>query len=900
MADEKYFLSLDGLEYYHGKLEDKINNDLSSRAMTINGIYYGECSTAASTAAKTVTLTNGTGFELKKGVIIVIKFTNNNSASTTPTLNINNTGAKPIRRYATTAASTSQTTSGWRAGAVQLFAYDGSGWVRTFWENTTYSNQSLGQGYGTCSNITDGVASASVSSYALTVGGVVSIRFGVTVPANTNLSVNGKDAKPIFYLNTAIADNIITVDSTATFIYDGSYYHLISIDRWGKNLAEHTHYYAGSTTLGGAAISANKLTVNGGSTTQPIYFKDGVPTTCSYTLGKSVPSNAVFTDTVYTLPTASASTLGGVKIGSNIGISSGAISVPDASGTVKGVTVVYPASSCTTFSSDAGTITPLAAQKATKQFAIPRPNYNASTQTASAVVNSIPRFISDGSVKDSKILIEDVTNTKDSSKKAQVISIPAEGGKKMVYGYCTDQVDGTSFIGGIFDSGATEFPYNAGLAIGGTSGNLLWKGEKVATATDILGCVPVTRTINNKALNANITLSASDVGATPSSHTSATNPHGISKSTIGLANVENKSSVTIRGEITSLNVTTALGYTPVNPNIIGVNGGLAQLDENGYVPSSQLPSYVDDVLEYNAKSSFPTTGTTGKIYVDLSDGKTYRWGGTSYAEISASLALGETSSTAYRGDRGKAAYDHISATNNPHSVTCSQIGALTTSGTAAKATADANGNNIASTYIKSLSASGTVITYTKGNGDQSTITTQDTKNTAGSTNSSSKLFLIGATSQAANPQTYSHDSAYVGTDGCLYSNSTKVSVDGHTHNYAGSSSAGGSATSAVKLDTATAGGTNTPVYFSGGKPVACTGLNLNTTGNAATANQVNNNMVIKFNGGSTEGTNLFTFNGSASKTVNITPSSIGVYTKAEIDAYVFITVDEIDTICGVS
>ena len=68
-----------------------------------------------------------------------------------------------------------------------------------------------------------------------------------------------------------------------------------------------------------------------------------------------------------------------------------------------------------------------------------------------------------------------------------------------------------------------------------------------------------------------------------------------------------------------------------------------------------------------------------------------------------------------------------------------------------------------------------------------TNTDTDTKNTAGSTNSSSKLFLIGATSQAANPQTYSHDTAYVGTDGCLYSNSTKVSVEGHTHSYAASS-----------------------------------------------------------------------------------------------------------------
>jgi hypothetical protein len=56
-------------------------------------------------------------------------------------------------------------------------------------------------------------------------------------------------------------------------------------------------------------------------------------------------------------------------------------------------------------------------------------------------------------------------------------------------------------------------------------------------------------------------------------------------------------------------------------------------------------------------------------------------------------------------------------------------------------------------------------------------TDNDTKNTAGSTDTSSKIFLVGATSQAANPQTYSHDTAYVGTDGCLYSNGKKVLTD---------------------------------------------------------------------------------------------------------------------------
>lgn len=96
---------------------------------------------------------------------------------------------------------------------------------------------------------------------------------------------------------------------------------------------------------------------------------------------------------------------------------------------------------------------------------------------------------------------------------------------------------------------------------------------------------------------------------------------------------------------------------------------------SGTIPNDMLPSYVDDVLEYASKSVFPATGEDGKIYVDESTNKTYRWGGSSYVEISASLALGETENTAYRGDRGKQAYDHISRSDNPHGVTYQQVGA---------------------------------------------------------------------------------------------------------------------------------------------------------------------------------------------------------------------------------
>ena len=81
----------------------------------------------------------------------------------------------------------------------------------------------------------------------------------------------------------------------------------------------------------------------------------------------------------------------------------------------------------------------------------------------------------------------------------------------------------------------------------------------------------------------------------------------------------------------------------------------------GIINQANLPSYVDDVLEFANKAAFPTKGESGKIYVDQATNITYRWGGTAYVEISPSLALGTTSSTAFRGDYGNTAYQHAVA-----------------------------------------------------------------------------------------------------------------------------------------------------------------------------------------------------------------------------------------------
>ena len=81
----------------------------------------------------------------------------------------------------------------------------------------------------------------------------------------------------------------------------------------------------------------------------------------------------------------------------------------------------------------------------------------------------------------------------------------------------------------------------------------------------------------------------------------------------------------------------------------------------GTIAAANLPAYVDDVLEFANKTAFPSTGESGKIYVAQDINKTYRWGGTAYVEISPSLALGTTSSTAFRGDYGNTAYQHAVA-----------------------------------------------------------------------------------------------------------------------------------------------------------------------------------------------------------------------------------------------
>ena len=214
---------------------------------------------------------------------------------------------------------------------------------------------------------------------------------------------------------------------------------------------------------------------------------------------------------------------------------------------------------------------------------------------------------------------------------------------------------------------------------------------------------------------------------------------------------------------------------------IGAADGIAGLDSNGKVPSAQLPSCVYNVIEiiaisdtspsscskgdkyfnsstkkiitasaantWGSTSAYQENPESGKIYVNTSDNKSYRWGGSLMTPIGSSdilgVKLGENGST---------------ATPSQGYITIPVFGA--------------SGANHSAGLVPDPGATSGTGKYLREDGTWATPT--NTKNTAGSTDTSSKIYLIGATSQAANPQTYSHDTAYVGTDGCLYSGNTKV------------------------------------------------------------------------------------------------------------------------------
>lgn len=201
--------------------------------LNYTNIAYGTCSTAAATAAKVITVSGNTNWTLTAGSIITVKFSETNTASN-PTFNVNNTGAKSVGYGNGATITTSSLTMAGYKDRPMMYMYDGSKFVFISWsyDANTNTNVAFGQGYGTCSTAAATTAKVvTLSNYALVVGGIVAVKFTYAVPANATMNINSKGAKNIFHRCAKITANVIQAGDTATFIYDGTQYHLISIDK---------------------------------------------------------------------------------------------------------------------------------------------------------------------------------------------------------------------------------------------------------------------------------------------------------------------------------------------------------------------------------------------------------------------------------------------------------------------------------------------------------------------------------------------------------------------------------------------------------------------------------------------------------------------------------------------
>ena len=242
--------------------------------------------------------------------------------------------------------------------------------------------------------------------------------------------------------------------------------------------------------------------------------------------------------------------------------------------------------------------------------------------------------------------------------------------------------------------------------------------------------------------------------------------------------------------------------------VVGLVAALAAKADlvDGKVPAAQLPSFVDDVVEYANLAAFPATGESGKIYVALNDGKTYRWSGTVYAPVGSDLALGETSSTAYRGDHGKIAYDHSqnsgvhvteeqktswdSKAAGAHTHTPSSIGAAPENHKHTEHNGDitinkvngpginlqATGLGVKSRIHKNASATadyGTIISDYAADGKRDYLTVR-----RGSYNTANKLLLTSEDADGGSPVTYQiygdHNKPGILWSGALYMGSTQT------------------------------------------------------------------------------------------------------------------------------
>lgn len=250
--------------------------------------FYGTCATAAATAAKVVTLSDTTGWELLPGTIVGVKFTYTNTASsstTTPiTLNVNGTGAKNIWYNTTHSGAgntgTNTTIYGY-ANRYTFYMYDGTYWV---WiHNDVVSNSNTVPSAQCETAAATAAKAATITNYTLTANTYlhVNIRYSNTAASALTFNPNSRGAKPIYINGKASSSSNYTLPAGSYIaFYNGTYWDFRTD---GKLPAD----------ISGSASSLSTGTI--GSEENPVYFNNGVPTPGAFTFGVDADGNITVT-----------------------------------------------------------------------------------------------------------------------------------------------------------------------------------------------------------------------------------------------------------------------------------------------------------------------------------------------------------------------------------------------------------------------------------------------------------------------------------------------------------------------------------------------------------------------------------------------------------------------------
>lgn len=336
------------------------------------------------------------------------------------------------------------------------------------------------------------------------------------------------------------------------------------------------------------------------------------------------------------------------------------------------------------------------------------------------------------------------------------------------------------FLIGATSQAANPQTYSHDTAYVGTDGCLYSNSKKVLTDHQSLsGLVPTTRTVNGKALSADISLTASDVGALPSTTVIPT---------------VNNATLTIQKNGTTVKTFTSNASDNVTANITVPTKVSELTNDSGFKTTDNNTTYslTQDTTDGHKITLTPSTGTAQTVTIP-DNNTTYTFAeGTTNGAFSVTPSGGSATSVKVHGvitdisgkqdkitSTNKLSYDLISGTPTIPTIT-DTYSATSSNGMSGKAVASAisgKQNTLATQTAYSAKGSATkvpqITTNTLGQVTaitEVTITDNDTKNTAGSTDTSSKIYLVGATSQAANPQTYSDNEVFA-TNGQLTSKS---------------------------------------------------------------------------------------------------------------------------------